>query len=126
MLTNVFFCIVHTFLGFVSIGASSEACENYRNVRVVDTLWYHNMQRGVTILPKQHLTIDKWVTFDNLPSNLNPLYSTIGIDLDAHSDKNVIHILLETNIYPDLKAIESGAKIVSVRNLCYYQNLDII
>lgn len=118
-------CVLITFIGFVSIGASSETCENYRNVRVVDTLWYHNMQRGVTILPKQHLTIDKWVTFNNLPSNLNPLYSTIGIDLDAHFDKNVIHILLETNIYPDLEAIESGAKIVSVSNFCYCQSLHL-
>lgn len=102
------------FTGFVSIGASSEACENFRNVRVTDTIWYHNMQRGVSILPKQQLTIDKWVTFNNLPSNLNPLYSAIGVDLDSHSDKNVVHILLETNIYPDLEAIESGAKVVSV------------
>lgn len=72
------------------------------------------MLRGVTILPKQHLTIDKWVTFNNLPSNLNPLYSAIAIDLDGHADTHIIHILLETQIYPDLKAIESGVKIVSV------------
>lgn len=72
------------------------------------------MQRGVSILPKQHLTIDKWVTFNNLPSNLNPLYSAIGVELDMHCDTNIIHILLETNIYPDLNAIENGAKVVSV------------
>lgn len=100
--------------GFVSIGASSEACENYKNVRVVDTVWYHNMLRGVTILPKQHLNIDKWVTFHNLPSNLNPLYSATAIDLDSHADTHTVHILLETQIYPDLKAIESGAKVISV------------
>lgn len=107
---NVYFVLE----GFTSIGASSEACENYRNGRVIDTLWYHNMQRGVSILPKQNLTLDKWVTFTNLPSHLNPLYSAIGVDLDAHSDKNIVHVLLETNIYPDLSAIESGANILSV------------
>lgn len=72
------------------------------------------MQRGVSILPKQILALDKWVTFNNLPSNLNPLYSAIGVDLEAHSDKNIVHILLEANIYPDLTAIENGATVVSV------------
>lgn len=72
------------------------------------------MLRGVSILPKQHLVLDKWVTFSNLPSNLNPLHSTINIDLDSHSDKNIVHILLETNLYPDLTAIEKGANIVYV------------
>lgn len=72
------------------------------------------MLRGVTILPKQHLNIDKWVTFNNLPSNLNPLYSATSIDLGSHADTETIHILLETQVYPDLEAIESGAKIVSV------------
>lgn len=115
-LANEVFVLFFFFgvLGFVSIGASSEACENYKNVRVVDTMWYHNMLRGVTILPKQHLIIDKWVTFINLPSNLNPLYSATSIDLDSHADTHTIHILLETQIYPDLNAIENGAKIVSV------------
>lgn len=113
----IFIVRLYIFIGFVSIGASSESCENYKNVRVVDTLWYHNMQRGVIILPKQQLTIDKWVTFKNVPSHLNPLYSTAAIDLEAHSDKDIIHILLETNIYPDLQAIENGAKIVSVSSL---------
>ena len=111
MVINEVFC---AFTGFTSIGASSEACDNYRNGRVVDTLWYHNMMRGVSILPIQHLALDKWVTFNNLPSNLNPLYTTIGVDLDAHSDQSIVHILLETNIYPDLSAIEKGANIVSV------------
>lgn len=117
-LANEFaFAFVVGVLGFVSIGASSEACENYRNVRVVDTMWYHNMLRGVTILPKQHLNIDKWVTFNNLPSNLNPLYSATPIDLESHADTETIHILLETQVYPDLEAIESGAKIVSVSRI---------
>lgn len=111
VINDVFLC---AFTGFTSIGASSEACDNYRNSRVVDTLWYHNMLRGVSILPIQHLALDKWVTFNNLPSHLNPLYTTIGVDLDAHSDQSIVHILLETNIYPDLTAIEKGANIVSV------------
>lgn len=81
---------------------------------MVDTLWYHNMMRGVSIMPKQTLALDKWVTFNNLPSNLNPLYSVIGVDLDSHSDTNIVHILLEANIYPDLTAIENGENIVSV------------
>lgn len=80
-------------------------------------MWYHNMLRGVTILPKQHLNIDKWVTFNNLPSNLNPLYSATPIDLESHADTETIHILLETQVYPDLEAIESGAKIVSVSRI---------
>lgn len=100
--------------GFTSIGASSEVCDNYKNGRVIDTVWYHNMSRGVTILPKQHLALDKWVTFTNLPSNLNPLLSAIGVDVDAHSDQNIVHILLETNTYPDLEAIEKGASVISV------------
>lgn len=72
------------------------------------------MLRGVSILPIQHLALDKWVTFSNLPQKLNPLYSANGIDLDSHSDKSVVHILLETNIYPDLDAIEMGSNIVTV------------
>lgn len=72
------------------------------------------MLRGVSILPIQNLALDKWVTFNNLPSNLNPLYSTIGVDLDTHSDQSIVHILLETDIYPDLTAIEKGENIVSV------------
>lgn len=104
----------HILAGFTSIGASSEVCDNYKNGRVVDTLWYHNMQRGVSILPKQSLALDKWVTFNNLPTNLNPLYSAIGVDLESHSDQNTVHILLEANIYPDLTAIENGSSVVSV------------
>lgn len=102
------------FVGFTSIGASSEACDNYKNGRVVDTLWYHNMQRGVSILPIQSLALDRWVTFVSLPPNLNPLFSAIGVDLDSHTDQNIIHILLEANIYPDLAAIENGADVVLV------------
>lgn len=111
---NVGWLVFLQFTGFTSIGASSEACDNYKNGRVVDTLWYHNMLRGVSILPIQNLALDKWVAFKNMPSSLNPLYSTIGIDLDSHTDQSIIHILLETNIYPDLSAIEKGENIVTV------------
>lgn len=104
------------FSGFTSIGASSEICDNYKSCRVVDTLWYHNMLRGVVILPKQNLALDKWMTFNNLPANLNPLYSAtpVDVDVDAHSDQNTVYVLLETNIYPDLAAIENGAHVVTV------------
>lgn len=110
------FCFGFTFLfaGFTSIGASSEVCDNYKNCRVVETLWYHNMLRGVVILPKQILPLDKWMTFNNLPPNLNPLYSATPIDVDSHSDQNTVYILLEANIYPDLDAIENGAEVVTV------------
>lgn len=80
------------------------------------------MLRGVSILPKQSLVLDKWVTFNNLPSNLNPLLSAIGVDLDSHSDQNIIHILLEANIYPDLTAIENGSDVVSVSILTCNQS----
>lgn len=110
------------FVGFTSIDASSELCDNYKNGRVVDTVWYHNMLRGVSILPKQSLVLDKWVTFNNLPSNLNPLLSAIGVDLDSHNDQNIIHILLEANIYPDLAAIENGSDVVSVSILTCNQS----
>lgn len=72
------------------------------------------MQRGVSILPIQSLALDRWVTFVSLPPNLNPLFSAIGVDLDSHTDQNIIHILLEANIYPDLAAIENGADVVLV------------
>lgn len=102
------------YTGLNSVGASSESCDNYKNGRVVDTLWYHNMLRGVSILPKQNVALDKWMTFNNLPSNLNPLHNAIGVDIESHDDKSIVHILLETNIYPDLTAIENGANIVTV------------
>lgn len=103
--------------GLNSIGASSEACDNYRNARVVDTLWYHNMLRGVSILPKQSLALDKWIKFANSPASLNPLYChSNGVDIDSHCDKDIVYVLLETNIYPDLDAIENGVNIISV---CY-------
>lgn len=68
------------------IGVSSKACENFKNVRVVDTVWYHNKLRGVMIPPKQHLNIHKWVIFHNLPLNLNPLYTATAIELGSHAD----------------------------------------
>lgn len=105
-----------SFAGFTSIGASSEDCDNYKNCRVIDSLWYHNMLRGVVILPKQSLTLDKWMTFNNLPPCLNPLYSATPIDIEFHNDQNTVYVLLETNIYPDLEAIESGDQIVTVSN----------
>lgn len=113
---NNFFSLTfqHSFSGLNSVGASSEACDNFRNGRIVDTIWYHNMLRGVTILPKQILALDKWITFANVPANLNPLYCSAGVDIDSHSDKEFVYVLLETNIYPDLNAIENGASIVSV------------
>lgn len=99
----------------MSINPSSEACENSKNGRVVETLWYHNMLRGVSILPQQNLGVNKWITFNNLPAHLNPLYSSSSkIDLDAQSDTDTVYVLLETNIYPDLDAIQSGATIVYV------------
>lgn len=107
--------MVWSFAGFASIGASSEECDNYKNCRVVDSLWYHNMLRGVVILPKQSLALNKWMTFkNNLPSTLNPLYSATPIDIDSHIDQNTVYVLLETNIYPDLEAIENGVQVVSV------------
>lgn len=105
-----------SFAGFTSIGASSEECDNYKNCRVVDSLWYHNMLRGVVILPKQSLALNKWMTFNNLPPNLNPLYSATPIDIESHIDQNTVYVLLETNSYPDFEAIENGAQVVTVSN----------
>lgn len=117
-----FFFLLINNTGFTSIGASSEVCDNYKNCRVVDTLWYHNMLRGVVILPKQILSLDKWMTFNNLPANLNPLYSASPVDVDSHTDQNTVYVLLEANVYPDLEAIENGAQIVTVSSINIHQN----
>lgn len=107
--------ILALIVGFVSINPSSEACENSKNGRVVETLWYHNMLRGVSIRPLQYLTVNKWISFDNLPVHLNPLFSSLKCNLDAEGDNEpTVFVLLETNIYPDLDAIQSGANIVNV------------
>lgn len=72
------------------------------------------MSRGVSILPMQNLPINKWITFNNLPAHLNPLYSSSKIELDDQSDTPTVYVLVETSIHPDLDAIQSGATIVNV------------
>lgn len=110
--------IINYEIGINSVGASSDECDNYKSGRIVDTLWFQNMLRGVSILPRQHLSLDKWMTFAISP-NLNPLYwshQSNGIELDLRndSDEETVFILLETNIYPDMDAIDTGSDIVMV------------
>lgn len=110
-------CSTNLLVGLNSIGASSDKCDNFKNVRIVDSIWYENILRGVSILPKMQLSVNQWMTFTDSP-HLNPLFCTktelAGCAADDNND--VVYILLETGIYPDLHAINSGSAIISVKH----------
>lgn len=107
---------------------SSELCENYKDARIADILWHQQNQRGAALLPKQKLHLDSWITFPKLP-NLIPF--DISENLELCLDKeNEIHLLLETNLIPDLdnnlvdqkiiKVIFSNFRIVRLYLIFYY------
>lgn len=104
-----------TCIGLNSIGASSEKCDNFKNARIVDSLWYEKFLRGVSLLPKMQLSMNEWTIFTTKSPHLNPLFCS-KIHLDDHhcNDNDIVYILLETGIYPDVHAITEGCTIVSV------------
>lgn len=100
--------------GHNSIGASSDKCDNFKNVRIVDALWYENVLRGVSLLPKVLLSVNEWTAFTMKSPHLNPLFCSKVHAIDGTNDTDVVYILLETGIYPDIHAITSGSTIVAV------------
>lgn len=105
---------VYSFAGQNSIGASSDKCDNWKNVRIVDSLWYENVLRGVSLLPKTHLSVNEWTVFITKSPRLNPLYSSKSHFTEASCSNEVVYILLEAGIYPDINSISNGTAIVSV------------
>lgn len=76
-------------------------------------LWYYNDLRGVTVSPKQKLLLDKWVSFSDVPT-LNPLLCSKNNKVELESGNGIVHLMLETNVYPDMTAIEKGLEILKV------------
>ncbi|KAJ1527555.1 hypothetical protein ONE63_007521 [Megalurothrips usitatus] len=44
-------------------GISSNLCENEREARVADLLWYHDSKRVCSILPQQFIDLSPWIAF---------------------------------------------------------------
>lgn len=107
----------NSLAGLNSIGASSDKCDNFKNVRIVDTLWYENILRGVSLLPKMQLSVNEWTTFSMKSPHLNPLFCSKAHLTEGLDDSDVVYILLEAGIYPDIHAITNGSDVVSVNYL---------
>lgn len=109
--------------GLNSIGASSDKCDNFKNVRIVDSLWYENILRGVSLLPKMQLSVTEWTAFTMKSPHFNPLFCSKTHLTEDIDDSDVVYILLETGIYPDIHAITSGSTILAV-NKFWFTNLE--
>lgn len=70
--------------------------------------------RGVSLLPKMQLSVNEWTTFSMKSPHLNPLFCSKAHLTDDLDDSDVVYILLEAGIYPDIHAITNGSEIVSV------------
>jgi hypothetical protein len=94
--------IIAFVIGIATALASSDICVNSSEATVQECIWSNELSQGISILPKQILYINPFITFPPPPS-LIPFCSTSQCvsDLSNRKENDVIHALIEAELNPD-------------------------
>lgn len=65
-------------------------------------------------MPKMQLSVTEWTAFTTKSPHFNPLFCSKTHLTEDIDDSDVVYILLEAGIYPDIQAITSGSTTLAV------------
>lgn len=88
---------------------SSELCTNYAQARIADMIWHQDGQRGAALVPRQHINLGSWISFQPPPC-LVPFELTAGDYVATATASETVFILLETDLQPG----ESNGNVLMV------------
>lgn len=85
------------FKGIATALASSDICENSAEATVQECIWSNEIAQGISILPKQIVYVNPFISFPTPPS-LIPFPCGEEIVPDSN---DVIHALIEVELNPE-------------------------
>lgn len=92
---------------------SSDVCINHAKARVVDLMWSQDDLRGVAIWPEQIIWSNSWMSFPQspclIPIDLKGEHPSFELD-----EKNIVHLILETELVPSLTVMRSDSTAITV------------